>query len=76
MQPEELSHVVAENLKTRREELGLTQQQVAEAAEITQAQYSRIEAGKSSPTLATLARIASALRISPDALLTPKIFSK
>ena len=75
MQPEEMVQIVAENLKARREELGLTQKQVAEAAEITQAQYSHIENGRGAPSLQTLVKLASALRTTPDSLLRPKVFS-
>ena len=48
-------------LKTRREELGLTTWQLAEAADLNQSAISLLERGKRNPTLDTLLRWAAAL---------------
>ena len=49
------------NIKQRREELGLTQRQVAERANITEAQFQRYEYGKNMPSVGLALRIAEAL---------------
>lgn|SRR5487761_1432495 len=48
-------------LLTRRSELHLTQQQLAERSGVAQTEISRIERGRKSPTLDTYSRLASAL---------------
>ena len=53
-----------EKIKKARKELNKTQAAVAEAVEISQTHYCRIEQGKDSPSIATLARIADALGLS------------
>jgi transcriptional regulator with XRE-family HTH domain len=51
-------------LKARREHLGLTQQQVADAAGMPQPGYARIESGRrNDPRLSTAQAIAKALRV-------------
>jgi DNA-binding XRE family transcriptional regulator len=52
---------VAAHLRERRFELGLTQQQVAEAAGTSHTAISRLEAGAHTPQLTTLRRIAAVL---------------
>lgn len=52
---------VAAHLRERRFELGLTQQQVAEAAGTSHTAISRLEKGTHTPQLATLRRIAAVL---------------
>lgn len=55
------SCVLGERIRRRRQELGLTAQQLAKAAELSPAQVSQIEHGKTDPSLKTLRRIARAL---------------
>ena len=50
-------------LKRRRHELGLTQEDVAEAMGIVVRQYQKIEAGEMNVTLRTLTRLATVLRL-------------
>ncbi len=50
-----------ELIRTRRTELGLSQTQLAERASTGQALISRIESGRTTPTLSVLQRLASAL---------------
>jgi transcriptional regulator with XRE-family HTH domain len=57
------------NLKRRRLFLGLTQEQTAERLGMAARHYQKIEAGELNVTLATLRKVADALRIEPAALL-------
>ena len=62
--------VLSGNLRDRRHALGLTQEQVADAAMMMGASYySRIERGRIDPGVRMLARIARALHTTPAALL-------
>jgi transcriptional regulator with XRE-family HTH domain len=62
--------VLAERLKTMREQKGLSQQALAEAARMTQSAFSRLEAGVvQQPRLAVLKRLAEALGVSVDYLV-------
>lgn len=54
---------VSEQIRRIRKAKQLSQQEVAEKMEIDRAQYSRIETGKSEPTLSSLEKIAVALEI-------------
>lgn len=54
---------IPQKLRTIRKELSLTQQEVARKAHISQAALSSIESGESTPTLDTMAAIASALGV-------------
>lgn len=75
VQPSELSLIFRANLKNRRKELGLSQHELAEALGVTQPCVAQLENGRRLPQLDTLARYAEALATTPDALLTPGIFS-
>ena len=76
MQSPELVRVFAANVKSRRKELKLTQAQLAEMVKVTQPCIAQIEKGHRSPSVEFLAPLADALKTTPDALLTPKIFSE
>ncbi|MFM9925453.1 helix-turn-helix transcriptional regulator [Variovorax sp. H27-G14] len=52
-------------LKERRNELGLTQEDVAGAAELDRPFITMIEAAKKQPTVSVLWRLAAALQMSP-----------
>lgn len=71
----ELRAAIGENIRVRRKELRLTQQELADAAGVAQANISQFEKGHSAPSIDTLAKIAEALQVSPDILLRPGIFS-
>ena len=58
----------AEVMRTKRQALGLTQAQLAEAAGVGRRQIRRYEAGDAQPPLLVAARIARALRITLDEL--------
>lgn len=60
---------LAERLATRRKELGLTQQSLADRAGIHMMQVHRYESGGSQPSVDALKKLAVALRVSADHLL-------
>jgi transcriptional regulator with XRE-family HTH domain len=69
MTPNQLRKVLGENIRLRRRELQISQVELAESCQVTQAFISQLEAGKTSVTLDTLAPIAEALRMAPSVLL-------
>lgn len=56
-------------LRSARQRAGLTMQQLAEQADISQPHLSQLENGKAAPSINTLYRLATALRVSPQDLL-------
>jgi len=71
VQADELRQVFRDNLKTRREELGLTQVALADRLGVGQPYISDLEAGRKRPLVDTLADIAEALETTPAYFLTP-----
>jgi transcriptional regulator with XRE-family HTH domain len=63
---------LGERVKARREELGLTQLQLAQALGVTPQHISVIEKGKRSPSLESLAKLAQELGVTTDFLITGK----
>ena len=61
--------IVGTNVRKRRQERGLTQEQLAFAAEIDLTYVGGIERGKRNPSVVVLARIADALGTDPAELL-------
>ncbi len=61
------------SLQAQRRKLGLTQEQVARRSGLRQANYSRIEQGKTDPRLTTLQEIARALSL--EIMLVPGEFA-
>jgi predicted transcriptional regulator len=57
------------NLRARRDELGLTQADVAWSAYMDQSYYSRIERGMVDPSIRMVSRIAAALQVDASELL-------
>lgn len=66
----ELDRIFGANIRRYRHERNLTQEQLAEAAGISISHCANIEAGRNSVTLDTLKRLAGALEVTVDALLT------
>lgn len=64
---------LAEAIRTRREEMGLSQRQVAERAGMTQPGVARFEAGGTVPTLPLLERLAAALDLTLTVSLGPAV---
>src|SRR5215813_3777217 len=62
---------LGEAVRTRREELGWSQRQLAERAGMTQPGVARFEAGGTTPTLPLLERLASALGLTLTISLAP-----
>jgi transcriptional regulator with XRE-family HTH domain len=56
-------------VRTAREERGLTQRELAEAARIADKYLSRIELGHATPSVYVASRLARALGVSLDALI-------
>lgn len=61
--------MMASLVKQAREEKGLTQAKLSEAAEVTDETISRLERGAFEPSLTTLIRVADALGLSLDQLV-------
>ena len=68
----DLHRVFLENVKARRQELDLTQSEVAEIMGVAQPTYAHIESGRNIPTLGIVERVAKALRTSSLQLLFPQ----
>lgn len=63
-------HAIGDRLLAIRRKAGLTQSQVAEAADISDRAYADIERGTVNMRIETVLRICSALHITPDEILT------
>ena len=61
--------VVGRNVRRRRQELGLSQEQVAHDAGITLRYMGMVERGQQNPSLDVMVRIAAALSMKPADLL-------
>lgn len=61
--------IVGGNIRRRRQELGLTQEQVALDAEIDLTYMGGIERGRRNPSLLVLVRVATVLNVAPAELL-------
>jgi HTH-type transcriptional regulator / antitoxin HipB len=64
---------LAEAIRSRREELGWSQRQLAERAGMTQPGVARFEAGGTTPTLPLLERLAAALGLTLQVRLAPAV---
>lgn len=64
---------IAENLRTQRENRGLSLDQLAEITGVSKSMLRQIETGKSSPTIATIWKIANGLHVSFTSLLNKPI---
>jgi transcriptional regulator with XRE-family HTH domain len=64
---------LGQRIKARREELGLTQLQLAQALGVTPQHISVIEKDKRSPSLESLAKLAQELGVTTDFLITGKL---
>ncbi len=66
-----LSNNLAANLRYVRQRRGLTQQQLAKLCGLPRSTVGQVETGSGNPTLGVLARIAGALQLSIEELLSP-----
>lgn len=62
--------ILGENVRRRRRERGLTQEQLAFEAQIDLTYVGGIERGRRNPSLLVIARLAAALNASPASLVT------
>lgn len=63
--------VVAETVRRARKAAGLSQEDLALEADVDRTYISQVERGKRNVTIVVLARIAKALKTTPDRLLVP-----
>ena len=66
---DKISEQLDKNMKRIRAKKKMSQGDIARALEVDRGYISNIENGKKNPTLATVAKIANALGVSPDELL-------
>ena len=66
----DVRETLAENVRTNRKRLALSQEDLAEAAGLHRTYVSGIERGVRNPSIAIVARLANALRTNPGDLLT------
>ena len=74
VQAAELNAIFRHALRARRVECGFTQAALAEYVGTTQPFIAQLESGSRLPNLELLAKLAEALRTTPDALLRSDIF--
>ena len=67
---DDLSGRLAGNIRQLRESRGFTQQQMARIAQVPRATWANLESGSGNPTLAILHRVATALQVSIEELLS------
>lgn len=72
---EELNQIYRENLKALRNQAGLSQAALSEAAAITDKFYNDIETGRKWGSFETMVALANALGVEPHELLSPKMKS-
>jgi transcriptional regulator with XRE-family HTH domain len=66
-----LSTNLADNIRQLREARGLTQQQMAKVSGLPRPTWSNLESGAANPTVAVLVKVAAALQVSVEELLSP-----
>lgn len=66
-----LSHNLALNIRRLRDEAGLSQQRAANTANIPRPTWANLESGDANPTLTVLTRVAAALNVPVERLLSP-----
>jgi transcriptional regulator with XRE-family HTH domain len=68
---EDVAGHLGNNIRQLREARGLTQQQIAKVAGVPRPTWANLESGAANPTLAVLIRVASALQVSLEELISP-----
>lgn len=66
---EQAATFLAQNVRSLREQRGLTQQQIANIARIPRATWANLESGAANPTLQVLTKVAAALQVRLEELL-------
>ena len=72
MEREEIIRIFAENVRVERARRRLTQEKLAEMADITPEYLARIEKERYSPSLVVIVKLAIALNVSVDTLIPIK----
>lgn len=67
----DLAKAIGARVRARRESLGLTQKQVADAAHVSRTYITNVESGLILPTIPRLVRIAAGLRVGAASCLPP-----
>ncbi|MEN9578554.1 MAG: hypothetical protein RJA70_1563 [Pseudomonadota bacterium] len=65
----QVSANLACNIRELREQLGLSQQQIAKVAQVPRPTWANLESGEANPTVSVLTRVASALSVRIEELL-------
>lgn len=65
----EAARVLGERVRNHRQELGLSQEDVADLAEVHVTNLGKIERGQSNPSLTTIVRIAGVMGVDPGDLV-------
>jgi XRE family transcriptional regulator, regulator of sulfur utilization len=68
---DDMGERIAANIRDLRNLRGLTQQQMAKLSELPRATWQHLESGGANPTLAVLHRVALALQVSLEELISP-----
>lgn len=68
---EQLSAYLGDNIRSLREARGLTQQQLAKLAGVPRPTWANLESGAANPTISVLVKVAAALQVSVEELLSP-----
>ncbi|MBZ4421534.1 helix-turn-helix domain-containing protein [Myxococcus sp. RHSTA-1-4] len=66
---EKLSAVIGKAARAAREQLGLTQVEVARLMDLSPVVYNRLERGRMLPSVPTLVRLCETLKVSPEVVL-------
>lgn len=69
--PDPLSANIADNIRQLREARGLTQQQMAKLSGLPRPTWGNLESGAANPTITVLVKVAGALQVSVEELLSP-----
>lgn len=69
--PEQLADHLGNNVRQLREARGLTQQQMAKISGVPRPTWANLESGAANPTLSVLVRVATALQVSLEELISP-----
>jgi transcriptional regulator with XRE-family HTH domain len=69
----QLSQNLAANLRRLRENLGLSQQQVANNAGVPRPTWANLESGEANPTISVLTKVAAALNVDVESLVRPPV---
>jgi transcriptional regulator with XRE-family HTH domain len=73
VKPDKLQNLFQRNLRARRQELGLTQTQLAKLIGAQQPYVADLENGERHPTIKTIAKLSEALKVPPDFFLSPQL---